>query len=194
MLAPSSRRPGTGAVSLRAIATDAGVDVALVSYYFGSKQGLFNEAMASEDNPAELFLNALRGNLATIGSRVLTDLLRIWDTTEQGGPMRAMMCESAGDPAMNQDMREKITRDVVEPLARRLGGGADATARAGAFASQIVGVIFSRYVLQLEPVASMPPDALIERLAPALQATLEPSAESPVGAGVPAARADPGNG
>lgn len=33
-------------VSLRAVAREAGVDTSLVSYYFGSKQALYNEAMS----------------------------------------------------------------------------------------------------------------------------------------------------
>jgi len=38
----ASAYPGT---TLRAAATAADVDVALISYYFGSKQGLFGAAM-----------------------------------------------------------------------------------------------------------------------------------------------------
>ena len=52
---------GYQAVSLRAIAAEAGVDVALVSYYFGSKQGLFAATMALPMNPADIFQEVAQG-------------------------------------------------------------------------------------------------------------------------------------
>lgn len=174
---------GYQAVTMRSVAADAQVDVALVSYYFGSKQGLFTEAMAIAADPAQLFLDALDGDLSLLGRRVLTDLVRTWDTSEKGGSMRAVMCESAGHPAMSLIMRDKITRDFIGPLARRLGGGPEATSRAAAFACQVVGVIFSRYIIEIEPIASMPAAEFIEQMAPCLQAAIgvcgEPSASTP---------------
>ena len=49
---------GYQAVTLRKVAADAGVDVALISYYFGSKVGLFGAAMALPVNPAELSMSS----------------------------------------------------------------------------------------------------------------------------------------
>ena len=54
-------------VSLRSIAAAAGVDVALISYFFGSKRGLFGAALALSVNPAELFASQLaQADLATL--------------------------------------------------------------------------------------------------------------------------------
>jgi hypothetical protein len=65
-------------------------------------------------------------------------------------------------------------RSIIDQLAERLGG-ADATARAGAFSTQMAGVIFSRYLLRLEPIASMSADDVVRRLAPSLALTIAPS-------------------
>lgn len=54
-------------VSLRAIAREAEVDTSLVSYYFGSKQSLYNEAMSLPNGPHRI--------IAEVCSR--TDLI-IW--------------------------------------------------------------------------------------------------------------------
>src|SRR5918994_6044078 len=43
---------GYEGAAMRAIARDAGVDPALVSYYFGSKSGLFVESLRLPVNPA----------------------------------------------------------------------------------------------------------------------------------------------
>src|ERR1700754_4880058 len=69
---------GYRAVTMRAIAADAGVDVALVSYYFKSKQGVFAAAMALTANPAEIFSQAVQGDLDTLAVRVLQGMLEVW--------------------------------------------------------------------------------------------------------------------
>ena len=53
---------GYQAVTLRSVAAEAGVDAALISYYFGSKKGLFGAAMALSANPPEAVLEALAGD------------------------------------------------------------------------------------------------------------------------------------
>ena len=60
---------------------------------------------------------------------------------------------------------------MIDKIAARLGG-ADARTRAGMFSSQITGVIVSRYVIRVEPIASMTVDELVRALSPALTVTL----------------------
>src|SRR5918997_7161545 len=44
--------------TMRAVAQSAGVDVALVAYYFGNKEGLFTESMNIPVHPKELIGHA----------------------------------------------------------------------------------------------------------------------------------------
>ena len=74
ILAAARRRfleHGYDGVTLRAVATDAGVDVALISYYFGSKKGLFGAAMALGANPALLLAGELQGPLNSLPERLV---------------------------------------------------------------------------------------------------------------------------
>jgi AcrR family transcriptional regulator len=162
---------GYQAVSLRAIAAEAGVDVALVSYYFGSKQGLFAATMALPVNPADVFQEVLKGDLETFADRALRSLLTVWDAAETGGPLRAIAATAVADPEVTRLIRELVGRELIDRLAERLGEP-DAAARAGAFTTQMAGIIFSRYLLKLEPIATMSADDVVRRLAPALDATL----------------------
>ena len=52
-------------------------------------------------------------------------------------------------------------------------GQPDGDLRAAAFITQTVGIIFSRYILKLEPVATMDPDEIVDLLGPILQLALE---------------------
>ena len=56
--------------TMRGVARAAGVDPALVSHYFGSKQGLFEAAMRPPFDPAEALPRVLAGDPAGAGLRL----------------------------------------------------------------------------------------------------------------------------
>jgi AcrR family transcriptional regulator len=172
---------GYQSVSLRSIAAEAGVDVALISYFYGSKRGLFAAVLALPANPPDLLRAALPGDLATLPERVLRTLLATWDDPDRGAQLRVTVAAAAQEPELRRLLSEVLEREVIGVLAERLGG-ADATARAAAFGTQIAGLVFARYVLALEPIASLPADELICRLAPGLRAVLRPQPPRPPGA------------
>ncbi|SEM03639.1 TetR/AcrR family transcriptional regulator [Rhodococcus maanshanensis] len=158
-------------VTMRSLAADAGVNAALISYFFGSKRGLFAAAMALSANPADLLAEALPGPPARLAARVLTALVSTWDDPQRGGTIRVLLTAAAHDEDLARLIREMIDRELVTVLAEHLGG-TGARARAGLFAAQALGVIHARYVLRLEPTASMPADELVRGLAPGFTATL----------------------
>jgi AcrR family transcriptional regulator len=165
---------GYQAVTLRSIAADAGVDVALVSYYFGSKQGLFGATMALPVNPAEVFVAELAGDLDTLGERVLRTMLTVWDDPGLGTPLRTVAASAVSDPGLARLVREAVGREINERLAERLGEP-NGLHRAAAFTTQIAGVILARYLLRIEPIASMSIDEVVRGLAPSLQLALQPA-------------------
>ena len=164
---------GYQSVTLRQVASDAGVDVALISYYFGSKQGLFGAAMALPINPAQLVASLLDGDPGTLAERLLRTLVSVWDSPDAGAQMQAVAITALGDPDMTRLMRDGVGREVINRIAEHLGGP-DGTQRAVAFSTQIAGLIFARYLLKLEPIASMQAQEVVDLLGPSLQLALEP--------------------
>jgi AcrR family transcriptional regulator len=162
---------GYQAVTMRSIAAEAGVDVALISYYFGSKKGLFGAAMALSANPPEVLLQALAGDPETLPERVLSALLHAWDDPEGGDALRAMVGAAIQEPDLARLLREVLEREIVDRLAEYLPGRSSRP-RAAAFVTQLAGVVFARYVLAVEPVATMKVDELVRHLAPGLRASL----------------------
>ncbi len=161
--------------TMRSIAADAGVDVALVAYYFGSKRGLFTAAMSLKINPAELVHAALQAELHTLPTRMLRDMLTAWDDPSNRAPLLETMTAATSDPQLRQLAAEAVEREIVIPIAERIGGN-DANRRAAAFCAQMSGILFSRYLLRIEPIASMAVDDIINALTPSLTATLWPTA------------------
>ncbi len=162
---------GYQAVTMRAVAADAGVDAALISYFFGSKKGLFGAALALSANPPQVLLGALPGTPAGLPERVLRALLDAWDKPEHGEPLRVMVSAAVEDPEVGRLLKEVIEREMIERVAEHLGG-AEAGYRAAAFTTQLAGVVLSRYVLELDPVATMTVDELVRHLNPGLHAAL----------------------
>jgi AcrR family transcriptional regulator len=162
---------GYEGVSLRSIADEAGVDVALIGYHFGSKKGLFGAAVALTANPAELLARELKGPLNSLPERVVRTVMAAWEHPDSGASLRAVIAAVLRDPDMARLFREVLEREMIVPLADRIGG-ADANRRAAMAASQIAGMIMGRYILGFEPLASMPVDEVVERMTAALRATL----------------------
>jgi AcrR family transcriptional regulator len=158
-------------VTLRSIAMEAGVDVALISYHFGSKRGLFGATMQLEANPPEVLADALAGPLRNLPQRLVRTVLSVWDDPARGAPLRALATAAVHEPEVARLFREMAEREMIARIAERIGGP-DATRRAAVATSQIAGLIFMRYVLRLEPLASMPADELAKRAAPSLGAAL----------------------
>jgi AcrR family transcriptional regulator len=162
---------GYDRVTLRAIADAAGVDVALVSYYFGSKKGVFGAVLQLTANPAELVGALLDGDVRTLPQRLLRTAIVAWDNPETGAPLVALIRSAAQDDVLATLVREGVQREIVDKVADRIGGR-DARKRASAFGSQMVGLIYARYVIGIEPLASMTVDELVRIYAPAVAVLL----------------------
>jgi AcrR family transcriptional regulator len=173
-------------VTLRSIAGEAGVDAALISYFFGSKRGLFGAAMSLAVNPADVIDRLLQADLNTLPERLIRTVVTVWDDPELGAPLRTLIDAAVREPEVTRLVREMFEREMVTRIAGRLRGP-DAAHRAGVVGSQIAGLIFARYVLAMEPLASMSVDELTARLAPALRATMRGPARMVRGPAAPAA-------
>src|SRR3954449_9111236 len=117
---------GYDGVTLRAVASDAGVDVALISYYFGSKKGLFGAAMALGANPALLLAEELRGPLNSLPERIIRTVLRVWDDPVSGPTLRAFLDGIVRDPQVARIFGEMMEHEMIPAVAERVGGGAEA--------------------------------------------------------------------
>jgi AcrR family transcriptional regulator len=162
-------RRGFEGATLRSIAGEAEVDVALVSYYFGSKSELFVASLDLPVNPAELLASILDEGLDGAGERLLGVLLDVWDEPATGTPLIAMMRSVSTQGSL---LREFIQHQLVASLADAIEAP-DAELRAAAFTSQVLGLVLERYVLGVEPLASASHDEIARLIGPTLQRYLE---------------------
>lgn len=158
---------GFGATSVRAIATDAGVDPALVHHYFGSKRDLFVAALALPVDPREVLAPVIAQGPDGAGERLLATFLAVWDDPERRLPLLAV-ARSILDPSGHRLLQDGFIVAVLVPVLTDLGID-QVERRAPLLASQIVGLIVMRYVLEVEPLASMPAADVVTVVGPTIQ-------------------------
>ncbi|MDP5184624.1 TetR family transcriptional regulator [Blastococcus sp. BMG 814] len=170
---------GFDGASIRAIATSAGVDPALVHHYFGSKDQLFLAAIEAPANPAEFLPEVLAGGRDELGGNVVRMLLRVWD-----GPMQpaalALVRSAVGNEWTAKLLREFLVSQVLRRVVATLDAPpAEREARGALVASQLIGLVVARYVLRVEPLASAAPEELVAAIGPTVQRYLTGEVELP---------------
>jgi len=160
---------GFDGASIRAIATSAGVDPALVHHYFGTKDQLFLAAMKVPIDPGEVVPQVLAGDAGQIGERLVRTFLGVWDSPA-GAAGVALLRSGVTNEWSTRLLRELLTTQIL----RRVLAGLDldpgeAPLRVALVASQVAGVAMMRYIIKLEPLASAPPEAVVAAVAPTVQ-------------------------
>ena len=155
---------GYEATSLRAVARRAGVDSALVHHYFDGKADLFAAALEAPLRPDRVLDVVLSAPREEIGERLVRYLCEQLDDGPAAGRMVVVL-----RTALGSGPGTRMVREVFSRLAALNDGAADAELRADLAAAQIVGLIMTRYVLKLEPVAAASADELAHRVGPVLQ-------------------------
>lgn len=159
---------GYDGTKLRDVAADAGVDVALVSYFFGSKDGLFTAAMAMSVNPAELIEQLMREGVDGLGERLVRRLLAIWDDPASGSPMVALVRSAATNEQAAELLRGFVERELLGRIAAVIDAP-DPELRAALAGSQLVGIVMARYIVGVEQIARCDPETLVAAVGPTLQ-------------------------
>lgn len=160
---------GYAQVSLRSIASQAGVDVALIAYHFGSKKGLFGAALELTTNPTLVVAQVVDAPIDQLPERLLRGLLTVWDDPERRAPLMRLMERVGADPDVAQLFREMAERELFGPIAERLG---DRPRQAAAAATQLTGLILLRYVWRVEPLASMTDNEVVALMLPSMKTSL----------------------
>ncbi|WP_269446687.1 TetR family transcriptional regulator [Blastococcus saxobsidens] len=160
---------GFDGATIRQIAGAAEVDPALVHHYFGSKDQLFLAAIEAPADPADFLPEVLAGGRDQLGENVVRMLLRVWD-----GPARsaglALVRSAVGNEWTAKLLREFLVTQVLRRVVGTLDLPAHERAARGALvAGQLVGVVITRYVLRLEPLASASPESLVAAVGPTVQ-------------------------
>lgn len=162
-------RDGYEQSTVRRIAGTAGVDVAMVYYFFDNKEGLFNAAVIDvPEHPLHRLALLLDDGGEQIGARLVRDFIERWDSGVTFDPILTVFRSAAMQPLARTLLHDSLAGPVAERIGAQFGVD-DAVLRVELVTTHLVGVAFARYQLKIEPLASAGIDDLVDWIGPVVQ-------------------------
>lgn len=158
---------GYDGATVRAIATRAGVDAAMVNHWFGGKEGLFAKAVLQLPfDPMELLAVLRDGPDDQFGERIVRTFITRWDGA--GGEVFVALVRSiTGHEQAGHVLRDFFQKFFTAAISSI--GSDRVSLRMTLCASQMVGMGMVRYVAKFEPFASEDVEVIVRAVAPNLQ-------------------------
>ena len=154
--------------TIRGVAAAAGVDPALVMQHYGSKEALFAAAARWPSEHERI----KRAGPADLPHAALADVFDRFELAEDREAAIALTRSCLTHPGAAAVMRDEVMCDRMGAVAAALEGD-DAELRAALLGACMIGLSMTRYLLALEPLASMPVEDLVGSVAPVLQRYLD---------------------
>lgn len=208
MMSPRGRRPAGGASSreailaaagdlfaergferttMRAVATRADVDPALIHHYFVNKEGLLAAALALPIDP-EAVLSGLDQDPNRAGEALVRRVLVVWE----GDPETRRRLLALFRVGMSHEHAAGVLRDLlgrtILAAVGRLAPHDHRALRAALVGTQMGGLLLGRYVLGIPAVRDATADELVMTVGPVVQHYLTgPLDATPTGTNLPQA-------
>jgi AcrR family transcriptional regulator len=167
---------GYAATTVRDVADDAGVNVALISRYFASKEGLFEACLASAADDVRRSTGGV-SDVEDIPSLIARMVAGLGPDGSPGHQVLRLLLRSSGDEHA-EELRIGMLRSYCERLALAAGRQPDdlrrddVMLRAQLIFSLAVGIVLLRHDTGLEPLTSADPEQLVAPLEDVVRSVL----------------------
>jgi AcrR family transcriptional regulator len=158
---------GFQGATLRSIAAVAGVDVALLSHYFGNKDGLFAATLELPPGMSRAFAAVLTGPPEGLGERVTRWYLGLWEEPATGEQMRILARAGLSSEAASTRIRALLSGATTGREVRTVA----TEYRAGLSLAmpELLGIAIVRHLSPAPPLAELDFETLVARLSPGIQ-------------------------
>ena len=160
-------RLGYERTTFRAIAAEAGVDPALVVHFYGSKENLFLDVTQLPPQVSDGIVRIAEGPRAGMGRRLAELVVAALENPATRPIVLGRIRSASSHPEAAALVRETVTRDLARLTAAISDDQPDT--RAVLIGAHIVGIAVTRYIVVVEPLASLSPERVVELLAPTFQ-------------------------
>lgn len=157
---------GFQATTIRAVATSAGVNTALVHHYFGTKEQLFVAALNLPLNPADAIAALLAaGPREQFAERFVRFFISAWRDPATGQALQAVVRRAVGT-----EQGAAMVRDLVQDVVLDRGAAALGVSklRLAVAWSHLLGLVMGASIVRVEPLASATDDELVELITPTI--------------------------
>jgi AcrR family transcriptional regulator len=163
---------GYDGTSIRAVARRAAVDPALVHHYFKDKQRLVSAAFSLSEEPADVVAPALAAAPGEVGPVLVRTMVASWDDPANREAVVGLARSGLGRLEQGAVVRDFVLEGPVGEVLRRHRPDASPQV-AGLVLAQMIGLVAVRYLLEVEPIASMSADEVAALVGPAVQRIMD---------------------
>ncbi|MGV8964964.1 MAG: TetR family transcriptional regulator [Cellulomonas sp.] len=154
--------------TMRAVATKADVDAALIHHYYGNKEGLLAATLVLPIDPGRL-LAGLDQDPDHAGEAVVRRVLGLWEgEPEIRRRMLALLRVGLSHESAAGILRDLLGRTILTALARIVPEDHRAL-RAALVGTQMGGLLLTRYMVGIPAVQAATPEQLIAAIGPVIQ-------------------------
>lgn len=157
---------GYDGTTIRGIAAEAGVNPALIHHFFGTKDQVFVAALSLPIDPAMVLTTVLDGPREEVGKRILGLFLRLWREPVSRASFLALIRSVSTNEQAATMFRGFIEQVMLARISEALN---IPRLRLTALISHIMGIAMTRYILGVDPIASVSEEELVALVAPVLQ-------------------------
>lgn len=120
--------------------------------------------------------DALAAPQEQLGEQLFRTFLGAWENPQ----LRPQLLEKIGSAATTEEGAAQLRDHFTALIVDRVGAVTDASRlNLNAVAAQVLGVIMLRYVMKMEPIASVSEDELVAAFAPTVQRYLDAGSAPP---------------
>jgi AcrR family transcriptional regulator len=159
---------GYAGTTMRSVAVLAGVDPALVTYYFSSKEGLLAAALEPPPRMGQVIAAAAAAPIRKRGKALVEALVSQWEDPAFADISRSIILTAAHEQIAMERLRQVFAVSILAAVSENLDAG-ERFLRVGLVASQMIGVAMARYVWQVGALAELPPEDVVRYVAPTVQ-------------------------
>lgn len=159
---------GWAGTTMRAVAKSAGVDPALVHYYFDSKEQLLDASTMPPAGWVATLQEIPSVPLRERGEAIVRRVIWAWTRPEIREVLRSILLTAAHEERTRQKLRAFFAATLLPAVGGRFDEP-ERNLRASLVAAQVSGVIMIRWIWAIEPLASVTDEQLVALVAPTLQ-------------------------
>ncbi|MFZ1362711.1 MAG: TetR family transcriptional regulator [Candidatus Nanopelagicales bacterium] len=172
------RSRGYMKTTMKGVAAAAGVAPEVVTNYYNSKDKLFDAVLRLPFDPVGSIPAIVAPGVDGLGERLVRVTLDTFKDPDAREDLMQLAKAGVSSGKAVAGIRGMIEEGIVDRLAGVIGVP-DARLRANLITSYLLGIAAGRYIVRMEPLASMSDDDIVRLVSPTIQGWLTPTKPLP---------------
>lgn len=166
---------GYASTTMKSVAAVAGVAPTVVKSLYANKEDLFVAAMRLPFEPSKAIPDLIAPGIDGLGDRLVEFMLRLMADEQARGDIAELAATGSQFASAGQTsaLIEFFQDNVIDTIVAALGIP-DARLRGALITAELGGIAAMRYIVKVEPLASLAEHEIVRLIGPRVQELLDP--------------------